>query len=349
MQEVVAPALAGERLDRIVALAASVTRAEAGALVDRGAVTVNGAITTHRSRRLAAGDAVNIEAGEPSSAPALEPDPSVPYTVVYEDDDIIVVDKPAGVVVHPGAGNPTGTLVSGLIHRFPDLSALAVDPGVDRASEGSELLEALQESDDFVSRAGAAAARFRPGIVHRLDKGTSGLLVVGRNRRAVRALQAQLVDHSMSRTYRALCWGHFSSVEGRIDAPIGRSGSDPTKMAIVASGRAARTSYRVEAAYELPEPMSLLTCRLETGRTHQIRVHLSAIDHPVVGDSRYGGSPWTLLRDPERRDVYASFSRHIYYLVKNPVILLYRRCFVVVFFYSFFYHFHIIIVGSTTC
>ena len=275
MKAVVSAALAGERLDRVVALFAEVTRADAGLLVDQGSVEVNRTVATHRARRLAEGDEVDIVMGERAVVPEVKADAAVPFTVVFEDDAVIVVDKPAGVVVHPGAGNQTGTLVSGLLHRFPDLAALGEDTNPAGASRRA--------------RGGGDISPFRPGIVHRLDKGTAGLLVVGRTAEAVAGLQAQLADRSMHRTYTALSWGHFSAVEGRIDAPIGRSSSDPTKMAVVAAGRPARTRYRVEKMYAKPDAMSLLTCQLETGRTHQIRVHLSAIDHPVVGDPRYGG------------------------------------------------------------
>ena len=233
IHDLVPEALAGERIDRAVAVIAGVTRAEAASLVDDGRVTVNGVIGRHRSRRVALGDHVEVDVRIVDSAALLEADPTVAFTVVHEDDDVIVVDKPAGLVVYPGAGNQHGTLVHGLLARYPDMRALAVGENA-----------------------------IRPGIVHRLDKGTSGLLMVGRNASSVEALIAQLAGRAVTRQYRALAWGRFE----------------------------ARTRYTVLAAYSQPDPTTLVECRLETGRTHQIRVHLSAIGHPVVGDGRYGGA-----------------------------------------------------------
>ncbi len=171
---------------------------------------------------------------------------------------MIVLDKPAGLVVHPGAGNSAGTLVNGLLARYPELAGVGAD---------SE----------------------RPGIVHRLDAGTSGLLVVARNQTAYDDLVAQMAGRSARRTYLALVWGVPEARAGAVDAPIGRSARMPTRMAVTADGKAARTRYEVEEAFTDPVSSSLLRCRLETGRTHQIRVHLAAIGHPVVGDERYGG------------------------------------------------------------
>ena len=261
IHDLVPEALAGERIDRAVAVIAGVTRAEAASLVDDGRVTVNGVIGRHRSRRVALGDHVEVDVRIVDSAALLEADPTVAFTVVHEDDDVIVVDKPAGLVVYPGAGNQHGTLVHGLLARYPDMRALAVGENA-----------------------------IRPGIVHRLDKGTSGLLMVGRNASSVEALIAQLAGRAVTRQYRALAWGRFEATSGLIDAPVGRSDSDPTRMTVTATGREARTRYTVLAAYTQPDPTTLVECRLETGRTHQIRVHLSAIGHPVVGDPRYGGA-----------------------------------------------------------
>ena len=224
--------LAGERLDRIVALVAEVTRAQAGAYVDDGLVRVNDRVELHRARRLREGDVIELSIPTATTAPPIAPDDTVPYTVVHVDAEVIVIDKPAGVVVHPGAGNSSATLVHGLIARFPDLLALISDP---------------QTAE-------------RPGIVHRLDKGTSGLLVVGRSVSAVANLQAQLADRSMHRSYLALAWGRFSARRGVVDAPIGRHPDDPTQMAIVANGRPARTHYVVERSFERPEPTVLLRC-----------------------------------------------------------------------------------------
>jgi 23S rRNA pseudouridine1911/1915/1917 synthase len=168
-----------------------------------------------------------------------------------------VIDKPAGLVVHPGAGNLDGTLVSGLLARYPDLEGVGEDP-------------------------------VRPGIVHRLDAGSSGLLVVARTDAAAERLIEQFADHSATRRYDAMVWGVPDAPHGIIDAPIGRDRGDPLKMAVVTGGRPARTDYRVVGTYSTPALVSRLECRLETGRTHQIRVHLASIGHPLVGDPTYG-------------------------------------------------------------
>jgi 23S rRNA pseudouridine1911/1915/1917 synthase len=183
----------------------------------------------------------------------------VAFTVVLEDEDFVVVDKPAGVVVHPGAGNAHGTLVSGLLERYPEIG----------------------------SAGGGEAGR--PGIVHRLDKGTSGLLVVARTPAGYGSLREQVGERSIHRGYLAVVAGHLEPDEGVIDAPIGRSRRDPTKMGVVAGGRAARTRYRVRERYTRPVAATRLELALDTGRTHQIRVHLAAVGHPVLGDDRYGG------------------------------------------------------------
>ena len=257
MIETIPAALDGERVDRVVALVTGCSRAQAVVLIDAGAVRVDGEVVGQRSRRLRLGE--RIEVPDIDLVPAAPlPDPSVLYRVVFEDDHVIVVDKPAGLVVHPGAGNPGGTLVNGLLARFPELATVG-EPG-------------------------------RPGIVHRLDKGTSGLLVVARSVLAYEDLVAQLAAHEAHRGYRALAWGEFATPFGVIDAPIGRSDRDPTKMVVSQSGREARTHYQVDQTFHEPVVVSLLTCVLETGRTHQIRVHLAAIGHPVVGDDRYRGT-----------------------------------------------------------
>ena len=257
VEESVPAALDGQRLDRIVALIGDVSRAEAAATIAAGGVQVDGEPAASGKVRLVQGQTVTID---PSTLPEPElptADPEVAFGVIHVDDAVIVVDKPAGLVVHPGAGHLDGTLVSGLLARFPDVEGVGGDP-------------------------------IRPGIVHRLDAGSSGLLVVARTDDAAVALIEQFADHSATRRYDALVWGVPEAPHGIIDAPIGRDRGDPLKMAVVANGRHARTDYRVVGTYNNPAVVSRLECRLETGRTHQIRVHLSSIDHPLVGDPVYG-------------------------------------------------------------
>jgi 23S rRNA pseudouridine1911/1915/1917 synthase len=263
---VVPAALAGERLDRSLALLTGRPRADIGRLIDSGGVSVGGDFVRRRSRRLAEGDLVAValeeRATEEPQAVAAAPG-EVRFEVVYSDEDLIVVNKPVGLVTHPGAGVRVGTLVAGLLERFPELAGLPAQ--------------------------GCGSAE-RPGIVHRLDKDTSGLLVVARSPRAYRSLSEQLAARTAKRTYVALTLGAFGAATGVVDAPIGRSSRDPTKMAVAGTGRKARTSYRVLRRFSAPLAATELELGLETGRTHQIRVHMAAIGHPVLGDSRYGGT-----------------------------------------------------------
>ncbi len=258
-------ALEGQRLDRAVSLLTGCSRSQADVMIDGGRVSVDDRVIASRARRVRAGERLSI-AGPlgPSPDPAPTPDPAVEVAVVWSDADVIVVDKPAGLVVHPGAGNRTGTLVQGLLARFPDLA-------------------------DLAAVADGTTERDRPGIVHRLDKGTSGLLMVARTPVARAALTSQLAARQVGRQYETLVAGIVESDEGLIDAPLGRTTHDPTRIGVQAAGRPARTRYRVEARFREPRSASRLRCQLETGRTHQIRVHLASIGHPVVGDDRYGG------------------------------------------------------------
>ena len=248
-------ALGGVRIDRAVALLTGWSRGEVQALLARAAIVVDGR-PVGKSHRLVEGAVVEL-LEEPASDVPPAADPSVDVDVRYADDDVVVVAKPAGLVVHPGAGHAGGTLVNGLLARFPEVAAV-----------GDER---------------------RPGIVHRLDRDTSGLLVAARSARAYESLVRQISARTVDRRYTALVWGRMSSPRGVVDAPIGRSTARRTRMAVRESGKEARTAYEVRTAYERPV-CALLDCRLETGRTHQIRVHLSAIGHPIVGDATYGGA-----------------------------------------------------------
>lgn len=240
---------AGERLDRYLARAVpELSRAQAQGLIAQGQATLNGR-PAKASQPLRAGDTVALTI-PPARPIELRPEP-IPLDVVHEDADIVVVDKPAGMVVHPAPGHSGGTLVNALLARYPDMQV------------GGEL---------------------RPGIVHRLDQGTSGLLVVARNDRAMQALTEQQRERRMRKIYLAVVEGRMREPEGTIDAPIGRHPGDRLRMAVVAGGREARTHYRVLEEFGL---YSLLELRLETGRTHQIRVHMLHRNRPVLGDQLY--------------------------------------------------------------
>lgn len=253
----VGPSLAGVRVDRALALAADLSRREALALVEAGRVSIDGAVVTRASRVLAAGESLQaVLPARPTGVVA--PDPSVAVTVVLEDADFLVLDKAPGDVVHPGAGRRDGTLIAGVIARYPEVAALADDDPA------------------------------RPGVVHRLDKGTSGLLVVARSARGFASLRAQMVAHSAQREYVGLVEGTLPDARGVIDAPIGRSTRHPTAMAVRPDGRSARTHYHVTERLSTPRATTLVAFTLETGRTHQIRVHAASIGHPIVNDTRYG-------------------------------------------------------------
>ncbi|MCB0953064.1 MAG: RluA family pseudouridine synthase [Microthrixaceae bacterium] len=246
----------GERLDRYVAMVFDCSRSEASASVRAGQVTVDGSVVTKPSTRLDAGQSV-VVAEDPHTEPeGVAPDPSVSLKVLYEDSDLVVIDKPVGLVVHPGAGNPSGTVCNGLVQLYP------------------EMLEVGEPH--------------RPGIVHRLDRATSGLMVAARSDRAYRSLVDQLASHEVERVYTAVVLGDPGAERGVVDAPIGRSKRNPLRMTVAEGARPARTHFEVQRRFD--DPVSaLLTCRLETGRTHQIRVHMHSIGNPVLGDELYGG------------------------------------------------------------
>ena len=253
--------LDGVRVDKAVALVADLSRSTVTALVAEGRVRIDGVTVRSRSAALRLGQVLEVDHREEGAPAAPAGDAEVSFEVVFADDDVIVVDKPAGLVVHPGPGHRTGTLVHGLLARFPDIGALPQAVGSDPE---------------------------RPGIVHRLDRGTSGLMVVARTPRAYHSLVDQLSRRDVTRSYRALVLGSVDGTSGLVDAPIGRSVSSPTRMAVSRKGKAARTRYHVDRRFGKPVPTTLLTATLETGRTHQIRVHLTAIGHPLVGDDVYG-------------------------------------------------------------
>jgi 23S rRNA pseudouridine1911/1915/1917 synthase len=255
--------LAGVRADRGVAMAANVSRAAAAELIAAGRVLIDGTPLSVGRTLLAEGTTLTVRLRE-APDDRVAPEPGVRFDVVHADDLVAVVDKPAGLVVHPGAGHDVGTLVGGLLARFPDLTELV---------------------------ASGVCPPDRPGIVHRLDKGTSGLLAVARTAEAYRALVEQLATRTMERRYLALVEGEVAEDRGEVEAPIGRSTRTPTKMAVTAGGKPARTAYTVverRSADEASAPTTLLELSLQSGRTHQIRVHMAAIGHPVVGDGRYG-------------------------------------------------------------
>jgi 23S rRNA pseudouridine1911/1915/1917 synthase len=244
---------AGERLDAFVGTRLpELSRTRAAQLIGEARVRVNGR-PARKSDRVEAGDVVEIEipAPEPST---VEPE-SIPLDIVHEDGDLLVVSKPAGLVVHPAPGHRTGTLVNALLHHVQDLSGIG---GVKR-----------------------------PGIVHRLDKDTSGLMIVAKHDRAHRRLAAALKRREIRRSYLAACWGHLAEDRLSVEAPVGRSSRDRKRMAVVESGRPALTHFERLARWPAAD---LIRADLETGRTHQIRVHLAHIGHPVVGDPVYGTS-----------------------------------------------------------
>lgn len=261
MRETVPAVLAGQRVDRVVSLLTGMARSKVAVLLADGHVLVDGVPST-RAQRVEEGQSVEvadefIPAEGPTELPPLEPDASVEFPVVHEDSQIVVVDKPAGLVVHPGAGHLSGTLVHGLLARYPEMAGVG-DPQ-------------------------------RPGLVHRLDKGTSGLMVVARTAPAFEALGDQVRARSMSRRYLALVWGLVEADRGLIDAPIGRSDRSPLRQAVSSGGRDARTRYEVRGRWTGPD-RTLVECYLDTGRMHQIRVHLAAIGHALVGDPGYRGA-----------------------------------------------------------
>ena len=239
------------RLDVFAQELAGVTRSRAGALIRDGQVRVDGAPQTKAGFRLKPGMTVRVEV--PDAAPGTVEAEDIALDILYQDDDLAVVFKPSGMVVHPAAGNESGTLVNALLKHLDNLSGI-----------GGEI---------------------RPGIVHRIDKDTSGLLLVAKNDKAHVCLSEQIKAHTVQRAYKAIVIGGFREESGTVEGPIGRHPTDRKKMAIVPNGREATTHWTV---LEPLRGATLIECRLTTGRTHQIRVHMASVGHPVLGDPVYG-------------------------------------------------------------
>ncbi|MEW6209709.1 MAG: RluA family pseudouridine synthase [Acidobacteriota bacterium] len=264
----------GARVDAFLASRIQLSRTRIQRAIEDGDVLVNDR-PTKSSYRLRAGDAIEIDIPEPPPV-EIAPEP-IPLNIVFEDDDLIVVDKPAGMVVHPGAGIDSGTLANALVYHFNQLSG--------------------------------AAGRIRPGIVHRIDKETSGLLVVAKNDVSHERLSDQFRDRKVFKMYTALVYGRVKEDRGEITAPIGRSPRARTRMAVLkgGAGRAAHTIFEVRARYS---EFTLLDVEIKTGRTHQIRVHLAHINHPVAGDRTYGAGRENGVRDLEIKKMIKNLNRH---------------------------------------
>ncbi len=258
IDETVPSALAGQRVDRVISLVADIPRAAASQIIDAGAVLLDGVVVKAGKIKVTEGQRIVVDLSLLPEKQLPAGEPNIKVDVVYVDEDVIVINKQAGIVVHPGAGNPTGTLVNAVLAIYPEIASVG-DP-------------------------------FRPGVVHRLDAGTTGLMVMARTKGAYDSLVEALQRRVVVRRYLAIVWGEMSAPSGVIDAPLGRDQRDPTKMAVLAGGKIARTNYEVRQAFTLPVSCSLLECGLETGRTHQIRVHLATLGHSVVGDVVYGGA-----------------------------------------------------------
>jgi len=260
MRDIIPAALAGQRVDRVASLMSDRSRSSVKADIADGRVQINGVGVSSPSHRVREGDVIEFDLPDDSSEQSqpVVANPLIQVPVIHEDAEFVVIDKPVGLVVHPGAGHGDDTLVNGLLALYPEA-------------------EAVGEPE-------------RPGVVHRLDRGTSGLLVWARTERAYVALCDQLADRRVSRIYLTLVGAVPDSSRGMIDAPIGRSRRNRTRMAVIEDGREARTEFEMLEKFERPSPASLLRCRLDTGRTHQIRVHLGAIGLPVLGDTVYGSA-----------------------------------------------------------
>ena len=258
IDETIVASLAGQRVDRVISLVADIPRSSASQIIDVGAVLLDDVVVKAGKIKVSEGQRIVIDLSMLPEKQLPVAEPNIKVDVVYVDDDVIVINKQAGIVVHPGAGNPTGTLVNAVLAIYPEIATVG--------------------------------DAFRPGVVHRLDAGTTGLMVMARTARAYDSLVDALSRRVVVRRYLTLVWGEMGAPSGVIDAPLGRDQRDPTKVAVVAGGKTARTNYEVHQVFSVPVSCSLLECGLETGRTHQIRVHLAALGHSVVGDVVYGGA-----------------------------------------------------------
>lgn len=262
----------GIRLDRaLTALTSDWTRSRIRKWIDQGRVQRNG-FPAVQSERVVEGDVLDLEV--PDLTPSVAEPEDIPLSILYEDEHLLVVDKRAGLVIHPAAGNPAGTLVNALLHHCKDLSGIG---GVER-----------------------------PGIVHRLDKDTTGALVVAKNDKAHLGLSLAFSRRTIEKTYLAVCYGSPREKEGVIDAPIDRHPSDRKRMAVREDGHKARTLYRVVERFE---GAALLSCTLITGRTHQIRVHCAHVGHALIGDATYSGRQWRNLSNEGVRIACRDFPR----------------------------------------
>jgi 23S rRNA pseudouridine1911/1915/1917 synthase len=280
MKLIVPNELDGARIDRaLTALLPAHSRSFLARVIDDGGVELAGRAVTKQSHRVAAGDEIELDIPPPEATEMVSQD--LPLTVIHEDDDIVVIDKPPGMVVHPAAGHADRTLVNALLFHVKDLSGI-----------GGEL---------------------RPGIVHRLDKDTSGVMVIAKHDAAHRALSAAWGTDRVRKEYLAIVYGTPKEPRGVIDAPIGRDPRNRKRMAVVAGGRRAVTEY------EVVEPLrhaSLLRLVLRTGRTHQIRVHLKSLGHPIIGDPLYSGPQWRGIPDKRLQKAISAFPRQALHAAK---------------------------------
>ena len=279
----VSPHNEGERVDRVIAFFSGLSRSKVSDLISKRLILRNGIPIKKGSEIVHLNDEISMPNLVGEAVEEIASDESIDFEVIFEDDSVIVVSKPSGLIVHPGSGIANGTLVNGLAAQFPDLREIG-DPT-------------------------------RLGLVHRLDKGTSGLLIVARTPEALDNLKFQMQERHVHRQYFAIVAGHLESNKGVVDAPLGRDPRNPLKRAVINSGKYARTHYEIDQKYESPFKVSMLNCRLETGRTHQIRVHLAAIGHPVLGDELYGGR--TSFNSENRLALHAQMLTFLHPITSN--------------------------------